>query len=260
MCKMNTQFVPKWLYLLYCLIPHYLSCFIGKSGLFYGTFLVPILTTLLFTAAIFVTVIIVVIKNAGKEHGKTEDRQTYNRHIRLAIGIMGLTILFGLTWLFGALTITEGSKAFQALFVVLNIIQGFFIFLFFCIIAKDPRELWLEATVCVKRFRGSSVSKTYTVTPASKGQSGDAGTAIENQEEVLEWPHGSESGKIGASSGDEGVEFELQSRQPDNLAAAVPVHQTSQPHDVEVVVLHFGDDWDKDGEVEGKVNPNSDFN
>ena len=57
--------------------------------------------------------------------------------------------LFGLTWLFGALTVTGfgdsgASTAFQVLFVFLNAFQGFFIFLFFCVISKDARESWLE--------------------------------------------------------------------------------------------------------------------
>ena len=69
--------------------------------------------------------------------------------IRLLISIAGVMSLFGLTWLFGALTVTgfgsaAASIAFQVLFVILNAFQGFFIFLFFCVFSKDARESWLE--------------------------------------------------------------------------------------------------------------------
>jgi len=73
--------------------------------------------------------------------------------IRLLIGIAGITFLFGLTWFFGALTVTgfgdpRVSTAFQALFVILNAFQGFFIFLFFCVLKKDVRKSWLDVFRC----------------------------------------------------------------------------------------------------------------
>ena len=68
---------------------------------------------------------------------------------RLLVSIVGVMFLFGLTWLFGAFTVTgfgdaRASTAFQVLFVVLNAFQGFFIFLFFCVFSTDARDSWLE--------------------------------------------------------------------------------------------------------------------
>ena len=51
-------------------------------------------------------------------------------------------VLFGLTWLFAAFTILEATIAFQFIFAILNSLQGFFIFLFYCVIAKDTRMMW----------------------------------------------------------------------------------------------------------------------
>ena len=46
--------------------------------------------------------------------------------------------LFGLTWLFGALTITRiASLIFSTLFAVFTSLQGFFVFVFLCILSKD---------------------------------------------------------------------------------------------------------------------------
>ena len=69
--------------------------------------------------------------------------------IRLLINIASVMSLFGLTWLFGALTVTgfgsaAASIAFQLLFVIFNAFQGFFVFLFFCVFNKDARDLWIE--------------------------------------------------------------------------------------------------------------------
>ena len=62
------------------------------------------------------------------------------------ISISGVMFLFGLTWLFAALTVsvTGLRHIFQILFVVFNSFQGFFIFLFFCIYNKEAIDSWRE--------------------------------------------------------------------------------------------------------------------
>lgn len=66
--------------------------------------------------------------------------------------------LFGLTWIFGALTISGASLPFQILFVVSNGFQGFFIFLFLCVSRKDARELWKESLSC-GRYKSSKIHR-----------------------------------------------------------------------------------------------------
>ena len=44
-----------------------------------------------------------------------------------------IIVLVGLTWIFGILAIGEAKLAFQWLFCIFNTLQGFFIFLFFCV-------------------------------------------------------------------------------------------------------------------------------
>ena len=61
--------------------------------------------------------------------------------VRLTISTMGVMALFGLTWTFGILTVREISTAFQFLFAIFNSLQGFFIFLFFCVFGKEGRDL-----------------------------------------------------------------------------------------------------------------------
>ena len=56
--------------------------------------------------------------------------------------------MLGLTWLFGALTAREASTAFQYMFVIFNGFQGFFLFVYLCMLNRDVRELWIELILC----------------------------------------------------------------------------------------------------------------
>ena len=85
---------------------------------------------------------------------------------------MGVMFLFGLTWLCGAFTVADASLAFQILFVVFNSLQGFFIFLFLCIISNDARELWMEKLHCSccksKALQSSHANYISSETSATK--------------------------------------------------------------------------------------------
>ena len=95
----------------------------------------------------------VLIKQTQNKIGRTKEQMNKKTAIRLLTSIAGVMSLFGLTWLFGALTVTgfgdaRASTAFQVLFVICNAFQGFFICLFFCVFSKDARESWLELLSC----------------------------------------------------------------------------------------------------------------
>ena len=70
--------------------------------------------------------------------------------------------LFGLTWLFGAFTVTGTSNVFQTLFAIFNSLQGFFIFLFFCVFGREGRELWLQVLCCGRKIPGVTASTPST--------------------------------------------------------------------------------------------------
>ena len=75
---------------------------------------------------------------------------------------MGVMSLFGLTWLFGAFTVREASVVFQTLFAIFNSLQGFFIFLFFCVFGREGRELWLKVLCCGRKIPGVTASTPST--------------------------------------------------------------------------------------------------
>ena len=119
-------------------------------------------------------VIRVLIKHSRNTLGRTKEQMDKKTAIRLLISIAGVMFLFGLTWLFGALTVTgfgdtRASTTFQVLFVLLNAFQGFFICLFFCVFSKDARESWLEL---LSRAHGHYKSKSLYSSKTKYSSSG----------------------------------------------------------------------------------------
>ena len=86
--------------------------------------------------------------------------QYHNRKtdsIQLMINIISVFVLFGLTWIFGALTIMKAAQIFQIVFTILNSFQGFLIFILFCVLKKEIRSSWADILIKwgVIRFKKS---------------------------------------------------------------------------------------------------------
>ncbi len=84
---------------------------------------------------------------------RSSEKMSSKTALRLIVSISGVVFLFGLTWLFAALTINiNGSNVvrivFQILFTVSASFQGFFIFLFFVIFNREARESWKQILSC----------------------------------------------------------------------------------------------------------------
>ena len=118
----------------------------------------PIFAILLFNIVVFVVVISVLVKHARKQI-VSSDKSKQQTVIRVMITTMGLMALFGLTWIFAAFTVREASIAFQFLFAIFNSLQGFFIFLFFCVFGKEGRELWLKVLCCGRKKPGTFIKQ-----------------------------------------------------------------------------------------------------
>lgn len=147
---------------------HSHSCFIGDVRVFFGAFLGPIFAVLLFNLVMYIIVIVVLIRHSRNKLGKTvTDKQQRRMYIRLALSLFGVMILFGLTWVIGAFTISEASIVFQFLFAIFNSLQGFFIFIFFCVLSPDVRQLWLKVITCGRY----DIGKSTTSSGVKKGQS-----------------------------------------------------------------------------------------
>ncbi len=131
--------------------------------MFFGAFLGPICVILMFNLIIFSIVISIVLRHSWKKTAQSNEHRG-KTSIRLLLNILGIMFCFGLTWIFGLLTISDGSTAFQFLFVIFNAFQGFYIFLFLVVFSKDARELWMGVVqrrkVPVLRAERSSRSDT----------------------------------------------------------------------------------------------------
>ena len=127
--------------------------------MFFGAFLGPIFGVLLFNTVIFVIIITVLIKHSKKQLKRKADQEKRKTILRLMCSIIGVMSIFGLAWVFGALTVVSRSFAFQVLFALFNSLQGFMIFLFFCVISKESRELWTKLICQRKKFQTGSFTQ-----------------------------------------------------------------------------------------------------
>ena len=115
--------------------------------MFYGAFLGPIGAILIFNFVMFVMVAYVAISHRRRASTSTT-RAPNKGTLGLVFRLTGVMFLFGLTWVFGALTIRETSLTFQILFAVFNSFQGLFLFLFFCVLNDKARNSWIKLLRC----------------------------------------------------------------------------------------------------------------
>ena len=126
---------------------------------------------MLFNVIVFISVIFVLIRHVRGTASKLKQTIGYGKVLRLMFSIGGVMALFGLTWLFAILTISVSGlrETFQILFTISNSFQGFFIFLFFCVLNKEARDSWRELFSRGKRreprlLKGSSSNKHTSTT------------------------------------------------------------------------------------------------
>lgn len=263
----------------------YFSCFIGETGVFFGAFLGPIFVILLFNLVIFVTVVIVIIKHRRKSLGRKAEKNKYKGTIRLFVGIVGLSVLFGLGWLFGAFTISEASTTFQVLFVVSNAFQGFYFFLFFCVLSKEVRDAWLEvlrhpisrSSHTEPRVRRPTYSGSGAVSQPRAQERRESQPTTSTSLSTLERSSRPRTSSNSTDTHDVIVanpRVKLETLDEDAFESPAEVHPKnekptptflpasyeSSAHDVKQVELYFDDDRDEsDGESGVVANSNADF-
>jgi len=77
--------------------------------------------------------------------------------VKTLVSVVSVMLMFGLTWVFGALNISEAALVFRWLFVIFATSQGFMLFIFFCVIGENARQEWKKLLTC------------YRYTPNKKG-------------------------------------------------------------------------------------------
>lgn len=103
-------------------------------------------------------VVRVLIKHSKREIWRAKDDKDTKKvvigTIKTLLGIVCVMFMFGLSWLFGALSISGAAVVFQWLFVIFSTSQGFVLFIFFCVVGRDAREEWKRLLSCY-RYQGS---------------------------------------------------------------------------------------------------------
>ena len=154
------------------------SCFISDTGVFFGAYLVPIVLIIIFNVCIFISSSYVVIKLKINQQKRNHPLSNKNKlpmsskdACKLLALLAGFMFLLGLSWIIlmftviGADTSIYGAFAVQWLFVFLNSLQGFFLFVFFVVLNRDARKLWL---VCLRSCCNSSSIKFKNFSSAEK--------------------------------------------------------------------------------------------
>lgn len=117
----------------------------NDSWLYYVTVLAFIALVMLGNMIVFIMVLIQIRKM------KAMQPEAKNRSALQDLrAVASLTVLLGFTWLIGLFTFGPGDLALTYLFVIFSTLQGFFIFLFHCLMKEKVRKQW-KARFCRKR-------------------------------------------------------------------------------------------------------------
>jgi len=146
----------------YFIMFYHFSCFFDHIGVWFGVFLGPIFAIILFNIVVLVLVVRVLLKHSKRKIVQASEKKKYTGTVKTLISIVSIMLMFGLSWLFGAFTISGASIVFSWLFVIFNSLQGFFLFLFFCVVGKDARDEWKSLFTCgqsKKKKRRSTIMR-----------------------------------------------------------------------------------------------------
>ena len=143
------------------------SCFIKDQIVFFAAFIGPLFVLVLMNAVMFVCITFVQLRYiCCTRRQRTRDSKNGSKssntceNFIIVLKLWCILCLFGLTWLFGALTITRtASFIFSTLFAVFTSLQGFFIFIFLCVLSKDVLRTY-KHIICCKSGEVSITSKS----------------------------------------------------------------------------------------------------
>ncbi|XP_067903179.1 adhesion G-protein coupled receptor G4-like [Heterodontus francisci] len=117
---------------------------------------------------------IVVLSQIQAVRTKRHSSNTHNMLLHHLKSSASLTILLGLTWGFAFFAWGPAKVTFMYLFSIFNTLQGFFIFVFYCLMKENVRTQW-RIHLCCGRFKlnqYSDWSRTGTIAKLKDGRTG----------------------------------------------------------------------------------------
>lgn len=138
------------------------SCFISPGPALYYGLLLQVGLILLHNLVVFALIMRRLLKSGTG--GSAMKNKMAVLSIRLQNAVI-ISVLLGLTWVFGFLAIADATFAFQLLFCICNSLQGVLILLLFCLRDEDVRKTLRPYMWCCGK-----------VTTTRKGRSGSYNT------------------------------------------------------------------------------------
>ncbi|XP_020863120.1 adhesion G-protein coupled receptor G2 isoform X6 [Phascolarctos cinereus] len=135
-------------------------CWINNSVVFYITVVGYFCVIFLLNISMFIVVLVQLCRIKKKKQLGAQ-RKTSIQDLR---SVAGLTFLLGITWGFAFFAWGPVNLLFMYLFAIFNTLQGFFIFIFYCVAKENVRKQW-RRYLCCGRYRlaeNSDWSRTAT--------------------------------------------------------------------------------------------------
>ncbi|XP_035619608.1 adhesion G-protein coupled receptor G2-like [Oncorhynchus keta] len=124
-------------------------CWMQSNVFFYITIVAFVLLVLVFNMVVFIMVLIQIRHMQTNNPAATVNKRSVMHDLR---AVASLTFLLGLTWPIAFFTWGPARVPMLHLFSVLNSLQGFFIFVFHCLMKENVRTQW-RIHLCCGRFR-----------------------------------------------------------------------------------------------------------
>ncbi|KAM9172819.1 adhesion G-protein coupled receptor G2 isoform 2-T2 [Pangshura tecta] len=148
-------------------------CWINNNSVFYITVVGYFCMIFLLNVSMFIVVLIQLCRIKKKKQLGTQ-RKTSIQDLR---SVAGLTFLLGITWGFAFFAWGPVNLIFTYLFAIFNTLQGFFIFIFYCVAKENVRKQWRRYLCCGKFRLAENSDWSRTATNGLKKQTVNQGVS-----------------------------------------------------------------------------------
>ncbi|XP_008578143.1 PREDICTED: G-protein coupled receptor 64 isoform X5 [Galeopterus variegatus] len=148
-------------------------CWINSNTVFYITVVGYFCVIFLVNVSMFIVVLVQLCRIKKKKQLGAQ-RKTSIQDLR---SIAGLTFLLGITWGFAFFAWGPVNITFVYLFAIFNTLQGFFIFIFYCVAKDNVRKQWRRYLCCGKLRLAENSDWSKTATNGLKKQTVNQGVS-----------------------------------------------------------------------------------
>ncbi|XP_029420645.1 adhesion G-protein coupled receptor G2 isoform X2 [Nannospalax galili] len=148
-------------------------CWINSNAVFYITVVGYFCVIFLLNVSMFIVVLVQLCRIKKKKQLGAQ-RKTSIQDLR---SISGLTFLLGITWGFAFFAWGPVNVTFMYLFAIFNTLQGFFIFIFYCVAKENVRKQWRRYLCCGKLRLAENSDWSKTATNGLKKQTVNQGVS-----------------------------------------------------------------------------------